>query len=53
MKVQRKVTAATAGAAIGEIVTWLLVTPFGLEGVPGAAFSILGAFLLGYFVPNE
>jgi len=54
-KVNSKVAAATAGAALGQIVGWVVGVVTGLE-VPeliGGAFSTLGAFFFGYFMPTK
>ena len=49
----RKVLAATAGAALGEITAWVLTSLLGLPDVPAPALSVVGAFTLGYLIREQ
>lgn len=50
-----KVTAATAGAALGYVAAWLLesLTVLVVTDPVQAAFAIIGAFVLGWLVPEK
>lgn len=48
-----KVTAATAGAALGEFIGSLLEANTTLEGVSVSALTVFFAFLFGYLVPER
>lgn len=45
----REVTAATAGAAFGELVNAIAVSGVGYTWWPSAAVTILGTFAFGWF----
>ena len=51
--VSRKVYAATAGAAIGEIVEAAAIGALGWEWWPVGPASVIGAFALGYLIPEQ
>lgn len=51
LRPDRGVTAATAGAALGAVVAWVLGPDVvGLANVPSEPLTILGAFVVGWLV---
>lgn len=51
--VSRKVTAATVGAAFGEIIAAGLIEGLGLDWWPRIPTTIVFTFVLGYLVPDK
>lgn len=51
--IDRKVTAATAGSAVGALVEAALVGALGQDWVPPVVLPTLGAFAFGYLRPPE
>lgn len=49
----RKVQAATAGAALGELIGSVVEANTSIEGVSTSALTILCAFIFGYFIPEK
>jgi hypothetical protein len=45
--------AATAGAALGELLTVILVNAAGLDWWPGLPTVVLVTFIFGYMVPDK
>lgn len=53
LDISRKVYASTAGVALGEIVSEVLVNAVGWDWWPTAATAIVAAFVFGYLVPER
>ena len=51
--VSRKVTAATLGAALGQIISAALIEAAGWEWWPAAPTTIILTFVVGYLVPDK
>lgn len=49
----RKVQAATAGAALGELIGGIIAANTSIEGVSTSALTILCAFAFGWLVPEK
>ena len=49
----RKVQAATAGAALGELVGSLIEANTSIEGVSVSALTVLFAFVFGWVIPEK
>jgi hypothetical protein len=49
----RKVQAATAGAALGELIGGVIEANTSIEGLSTSALTVLCAFVLGWLIPEK
>ena len=53
LNISRKVTGATVGAALGEIISAGLIEGLGLDWWPRIPATIVLTFVVGYLVPEK